>query len=96
MVLNPSPRPCSPACFHESDSVMDACYQLRDVGFRYAQPWVLEGCSLDVSDGEILGVVGANGSGKTSLLKLMAGLLRPQKGQISLHGSDVATLPPLA
>ena len=74
---------------------MDACYQLRDVGFRYAQPWVLEGCSLDVSDGEILGVVGANGSGKTSLLKLMAGLLRPQKGRVCLHGSDVATLPPL-
>ncbi len=74
---------------------MDACYQLRDVGFRYAQPWVLEGCSLDVNDGEILGIVGANGSGKTSLLKLMAGLLRPQKGLVRLHGSDVATLPPL-
>jgi len=74
---------------------MDACYQLRDIGFRYARPWVLEGCSLDVRDGEILGVVGANGSGKTSLLKLMAGLLRPQKGLVCLHGSDVSALPPL-
>lgn len=75
---------------------MAACYRLRDVCFRYARPWVLEGCSLDVSEGEILGVIGANGSGKTSLLKLMAGLLRPQKGQISLRGSDVAALSPLA
>ena len=74
---------------------MASCYQIRDVGFRYAQPWVLDVCSLDVDDGEILGVIGANGSGKTSLLKLMAGLLRPQQGQISLHGSDVATLSPL-
>ena len=73
---------------------MGACYQLRDVGFRYAQPWVLQGCSLDVSEGEILGVIGANGSGKTSLLKLMAGLLSPQEGRISLHGRDVAALPP--
>jgi iron complex transport system ATP-binding protein len=73
---------------------MDACYQLRDVCFRYAQPWVLQGCSLDVSEGEILGIIGANGSGKTSLLKLMAGLLSPQEGRISLHGRDVAALPP--
>jgi iron complex transport system ATP-binding protein len=72
---------------------MDACYQLRDVCFRYAQPWVLQGCSLDVSEGEILGVIGANGSGKTSLLKLMAGLLSPQEGRISLHGRDVTALP---
>lgn len=74
---------------------MAACYQIRDVGFRYAQPWVLDGCSLDVNEGEILGIIGANGSGKTSLLKLMAGLLRPQQGQISLHGSDVSALSPL-
>ncbi len=82
---------------------MGACYQLRDIGFRYgrnyaqadAQAWVLEDCSLDVHDGEILGIIGPNGSGKTSLLKLMAGLLRPQAGQVCLHGSDVATLSPL-
>jgi iron complex transport system ATP-binding protein len=55
---------------------------------------VLQGCSLDVSEGEILGIIGANGSGKTSLLRLMAGLLRPQNGRISLHGRDVATLSP--
>lgn len=73
---------------------MDACYQLREICFRYAQPWVLQDCSLDVREGEILGVIGANGSGKTSLLKLMAGLLSPQEGRISLHGRDVAVLPP--
>ena len=73
---------------------MEACYQVRDVCFRYARPWVLQGCSLDVREGEILGVIGANGSGKTSLLKLMAGLLSPQAGRISLLGRDVGALPP--
>ena len=72
---------------------MGLCYQLRDVHFRYAESWVLQDCSLGVSEGEILGVIGANGSGKTSLLKLMAGLLSPQEGRISLYVHDVATLP---
>lgn len=74
---------------------MTICYQLRDMGFRYGRPWVLEGCSLDVREGEILGIIGPNGSGKTSLLKLMAGLLRPHNGRVSLHGSDVAARSPL-
>jgi iron complex transport system ATP-binding protein len=74
---------------------MTVCYQLQDVGFRYAQPWVLQGCSLDVGAGEILGIIGANGSGKTSLLKLMAGLLRSEKGRVCLNGGDVAGLSPL-
>lgn len=74
---------------------MTTCYQLRDMGFRYGRPWVLEGCSLDVREGEILGIIGPNGSGKTSLLKLMAGLLRPHNGRVSLHGSDVAARSPL-
>lgn len=73
---------------------MGRCYQFQDVHFRYAESWVLRNCSLDVSEGEILGIIGPNGSGKTSLLKLMAGLLRPQEGLISLHGHDVSALLP--
>ena len=73
---------------------MGLCYQLQDVHFRYAESWVLQKCSLEVSEGEILGILGPNGSGKTSLLKLMAGLLQPQEGLISLHGQDVSALLP--
>jgi iron complex transport system ATP-binding protein len=73
---------------------MSLCCQLHNVSFRYIQPWVLQDCSLEIAEGEILGIIGANGSGKTSLLKLMAGLLRPQEGLIRLHGQDVATLSP--
>ena len=75
---------------------MDTCYQLEKVCFRYSDQWVLEDFSLEVREGEILGIIGPNGSGKTSLLKLMAGLLRPQTGRVSLGHQDLAQLTPRA
>ncbi|HEY3196624.1 MAG TPA: heme ABC transporter ATP-binding protein [Nitrospirales bacterium] len=71
---------------------MDTCYRLEKVCFRYSDQWVLEDFSLEVRQGEILGIIGPNGSGKTSLLKLMAGLLRPQTGHITLGDQDLAQL----
>jgi cobalamin transport system ATP-binding protein len=73
---------------------MNTCYQLEKVCFRYSDQWVLEDFSLEVREGEILGIIGPNGSGKTSLLKLMAGLLRPQTGRITLGDQDLAQLSP--
>ena len=75
---------------------MDTCYQLEKVCFRYSGQWVLDAFSLEVREGEILGIIGPNGSGKTSLLKLMAGLLRPQTGRVSLGHQDLAQLTPRA
>jgi iron complex transport system ATP-binding protein len=74
--------------------MMGLCYDLKDVWFRYTQQWILQDFNVQVSDGEILGVIGPNGSGKTSLLKLMAGLLHAQRGMATLHGRDVRTLQP--
>src|SRR5437867_9153050 len=71
---------------------MDIYYHLDQVSFRYSDQWVLRDFSLDVREGEILGIIGPNGSGKTSLLKLMAGLLQPRVGRLSLRGQDVSTL----
>ena len=71
---------------------MDIYYHLDQVSFRYSDQWVLRDFSLDVREGEILGIIGPNGSGKTSLLKLMAGLLQPQVGRLSLRGQDISTL----
>jgi len=48
------------------------------------QPWVLKSLTFNVSQGEILGVIGPNGSGKTSLLKLLAKIIRPQQGDVRL------------
>lgn len=50
--------------------------------------------SLSVSDGEMLGLVGPNGSGKSTLMHLLAGVRRPDRGQITLSGTDMATLTP--
>ncbi len=49
--------------------------------------------NLHVKAGEILGIVGPNGSGKTSLLKLLAKIVRPQKGEITLFGNRSRRLP---
>ncbi len=49
----------------------------------------VDGMSLDLMRGEILGLIGPNGAGKTTLFNLIAGALRPTSGQILLNGADV-------
>ena len=65
---------------------------LRVSGLRYAYPSgvvALRGVDLEVSAGETVAVVGPNGSGKSSLLKAIAGLLKPFEGSIEVEGVDV-------
>lgn len=68
--------------------------QVEGLSFRYAttldraKTWTLEQLSFQVAVGEILGIVGPNGSGKSSLLKLLAGLLSPDRGTIRLGGQE--------
>jgi iron complex transport system ATP-binding protein len=69
-------------------------YEVRSLFFRYGSawnetPWVLDNINLHVNAGEMLGIVGPNGSGKTSLLKLLARILRPQKGEMTLYGRSL-------
>src|SRR5215208_7276031 len=54
---------------------------------------VLEDVSFDVAEGEALVLLGASGSGKTTILRIIAGLERPDSGSIYLHGRDVTELP---
>jgi energy-coupling factor transport system ATP-binding protein len=63
----------------------------RDVGFGYERTApVLHGVDLTVGVGERLALVGANGSGKSTLGRLLVGLLRPDRGTVSLFGDDAA------
>lgn len=66
---------------------MQAVVRARDLGYRYGRRVALRGLDLDVRRGEILGLVGPNGSGKTTFLKLLAGFLRPTEGSLEVLGS---------
>jgi len=57
-----------------------------DVAWRVGYRWILKDISLTVSAGTMTLLVGGNGSGKTSLLRVLAGLARPAKGSVVCHG----------
>ncbi|MEG0919200.1 MAG: ATP-binding cassette domain-containing protein [Anaerovoracaceae bacterium] len=69
--------------------------ELKDIELSYeADQVVLKGINLQVKKGEFITILGPSGCGKTTMLKVMAGLLTPQKGQVFIDGDEVTTLPP--
>lgn len=65
----------------------DSVISLDAVSFRYNGQPALKEVNLDVRQGDFLAVIGPNGGGKTTMLKIMAGLLRPQSGTVQVLGS---------
>jgi len=59
----------------------------------YGRRTVVDGVSLEMRDGEVVGLLGANGAGKTTTFYLLAGLERSEGGNIFLNGDDVTRLP---
>ncbi len=59
----------------------------------YGELAVCKGISLDVDEGEIVALIGANGAGKSTTLRAIAGLLTPRTGSISFRGTDITRLP---
>jgi zinc transport system ATP-binding protein len=62
--------------------------QCEDLCFRYGKTWVLEDVSFQVPEGESLCMIGPNGGGKSTLLKLLLGLVEPDEGSITLFGES--------
>ncbi len=62
------------------------------LGFRYASGGGVEDLTFTVEPGEVFGILGPNGSGKSTLVRLLAGLLAPQRGRVELGGEPVASL----
>ena len=59
------------------------CLNLENVWFSYGAHTVLEDVSLSIRQNELVGIAGPNGSGKSTLMKIMVGLLKPDKGTVS-------------
>ena len=60
----------------------------EDLWFSYGEGWALKGVSLEIPEGEIVAIVGPNGSGKTTFAKHLIGLLKPTRGRVLVYGED--------
>lgn len=72
--------------------------RFQDVSFRYpaSDRFVLNQLSLEIRSGERVAVVGVNGAGKTTMMKLLTGLYQPTGGRLTIDGVDLAALDPAA
>ncbi|MBA2340062.1 MAG: ABC transporter ATP-binding protein [Pyrinomonadaceae bacterium] len=71
----------------------EVAVSVRSVSKSFRKTMVLEDINFDVAEGESLVLLGASGSGKTTILRIIAGLEQPDTGSIILHGKDVTDLP---
>ena len=69
-----------------------AYIRLRDVVFSRSGRRIFDGISLDIPKGKVTAIMGPSGTGKTTLLRLIGGQLRPDSGQVSVAGHDVPRL----
>ena len=66
--------------------------KVTDIRKRFGTLEVLRGVSLDVAQGEVVSIVGASGTGKTTLLQIMGSLARPDAGRVEIGGQDLFAL----
>jgi ATP-binding cassette, subfamily B, bacterial CvaB/MchF/RaxB len=68
--------------------------ELRNVSFRYAEtePFVLDDISFIIEPGEFVTIMGPSGGGKTTLIKIMLGLLEPTEGEVLIDGTPLSTI----
>jgi len=72
---------------------MSALLEVRGLDLYYGDAQALAGVSLEVPRGEIVAIVGANGAGKSSLIRTIAGIERPRAGEVLFKGEDITGLP---
>ncbi len=66
----------------QGESILSA----DNIAFSYGSRAVIKGLSLSISAGEIFGILGANGAGKTTFIRMLVGLIRPDSGELSVRG----------
>ena len=73
---------------------MSALLQVEALDLYYGDAQALAGVSLEVPKGEIVAIVGANGAGKSSLIRSIAGIEKPRSGKIRYEDKDISGLEP--
>ena len=71
---------------------MSPMIEARDVTYAFGETPALRGASLAVAAGEVVAVMGPSGSGKSTLLHCLAGILRPDSGEVRFDGTRIDTL----
>jgi branched-chain amino acid transport system ATP-binding protein len=72
----------------------DSLLRCRDIELAFGGLRALKSVSLEIAKGQIFGLVGPNGSGKTSMVNVITGFYRPQSGSVNLFGQEVVGLKP--
>jgi|688.fasta_scaffold165549_2 zinc transport system ATP-binding protein len=72
----------------QSNTTTEPIVKLENVSFAYRQEDILKDVSLHVAPGEFVGIIGPNGGGKTTLLKLILGFIKPSIGKVQVFGAS--------
>jgi branched-chain amino acid transport system ATP-binding protein len=75
-------------------SPQDSLVTIEDIHTYYGKSHILHGVSLTVGRGEVVGLLGRNGVGKSTTLKTIMGLVNPSHGRVLLEGNPITSLPP--
>ena len=71
-----------------------AMLAVNDIHVYYGSIHAVKGVSLEVNEGEIVTLIGANGAGKSTVLNTISGLLHPRGGSVTFMGQDLKGVPP--
>jgi len=87
----------SPSDYKAADLDINGSIEFNQVGLRYTNDTnpVLSGLTIKIKKGELIGITGQNGSGKSSILKLISGLYSPQAGSVRIDGVDLRQINPI-
>ena len=73
---------------------MSEFLRVENIHVYYGAIHAIRGVTFTVNEGEVVTLIGANGAGKSTILKTVSGLLRPKSGTISFDGTDITQIPP--
>lgn len=94
-IMNNNSTETQACCPNEKGKDSNPVYTLKATGLkkRYGKRWVVQGVSLSVRSGEVVGLLGPNGAGKTTTFNMVVGLVVSDEGTIELNGQSIAHLP---